>query len=321
VIHRLAGLASGPICLLASLAAHASPLLPSPRAAGLARPSADGAPAEARAGAEGLRLPPGFQPMRDWELALAPTLVAAGFFMRFGVDRPAANWEGGVLLDDEIQEAVSVRSATYRDIAFPLGEVGFIPMMVYRLVDAFAVAGAGHGRWDIAFQMFMMDLEAYGVLATTLWGAQLGVRRTRPRKTFCLEDPTYGPAIGGCSPRGDARSFISGHFGSAVTGAALTCVHHSNLQLYGGAGDAAACGVGVVFAAITGAARLTTDAHYATDIALGLGLGLVSGWMIPELLHYRDAPEPGDRAAAPRVTVAPRLHPEGGGGLALVGRF
>lgn len=259
--------------------------------------------------------------MRDWELALAPTLVAAGFIMRFGVERAPSNWEGGILFDDAVQEALSVRSQTYRDVAFVIGEVGFVPMMVYRLVDALAVAGVRRGRWDLAFQMFMIDLESYGIVASTLWGTQIGVRRERPRNTFCDEDPSYRDAFPNCSTDGDDRSFISGHFASAITGAALTCIHHSKFPLYGGIGDSLACGLGIFFAAATGVERITADWHYASDLVLGLGLGLVSGWLVPSLLHYRDDAGPGGPPARPPVVVTPRLHPEGGGSLMLVGRF
>jgi membrane-associated phospholipid phosphatase len=79
----------------------------------------------------------------------------------------------------------------------------------------------------------------------------------------------------------------SGHVSTAVTGAALICTHHLRLDLYGSrAADITACGLGIAAAVASGVSRIASDNHYTTDVLSGAAIGVVSGWLVPTLLHY-----------------------------------
>jgi hypothetical protein len=70
------------------------------------------------------------------------------------------------------------------------------------------------------------------------------------------------------------------------------------------AGDAAACATGLALATAVGVLRIAADRHYATDVLLGAGVGLLSGWLLPWLLHYDVGEALGDTTS---ITVAPRI--------------
>ena len=69
--------------------------------------------------------------------------------------------------------------------------------------------------------------------------------------------------------------------------AALTCVHHQHLPLYGGGfANLAPCLVMMGVAATTGVLRLVYDEHWASDVITGWAVGAASGYVLPSLLHY-----------------------------------
>jgi len=70
-------------------------------------------------------------------------------------------------------------------------------------------------------------------------------------------------------------------------GAGLTCAHHRHLPLYGGGWpDVAICVATLAAASSTAVLRVMSDRHYSSDALLGVGIGLASGWGLPEWLHY-----------------------------------
>ena len=62
--------------------------------------------------------------------------------------------------------------------------------------------------------------------------------------------------------------------------------HHTELGLLGEGGDAAMCATGLAMASTVGLLRILADRHYASDVIMGAAVGLVSGWLVPWLLHY-----------------------------------
>jgi len=215
------------------------------------------------------------------------------------------------------------------------GDIGYIGTMAYRLIDSALLPGLVHDNWDVALQMSMIDIEAYAVVAAVLWGSQLAVGRTRPFVESCEEGTLDPEKIDKCDTvdSGNARrSFIAGHSAVAVTGAALTCLHHDRMPLYGSrAGDMAACGTHVAFATITTMSRALSENHYFTDTLLGISLGLVAGWIVPSALHYGFFDDDDDdtaldrRPSAPRgsqleLAVAPTANDDGPG-VMLIGRW
>jgi hypothetical protein len=171
------------------------------------------------------------------------------------------------------------------------------------LVDTALVTWGIHGAGDVALEMLAMDLESYAISGgIALTFQKLG--RVRPAEKGCATDPNYASK---CSdPVALNQSFMSGHTAIAFTGAGLTCAHHRHLPLYGGGiPDIGICVATLAAATTTGVLRIRSDDHYTTDILLGVGLGLASGWALPELLHYSGGAK--DKAAS----LLPIFRPEG----------
>src|SRR5690606_36190453 len=73
-----------------------------------------------------------------------------------------------------------------------------------------------------------------------------------------------------------------------ATGAGLACAHHTHLPLYGGGiADLRACLGAVTLTLTTGALRIASDKHWATDVLTGHLIGFSVGYVLPSLLYYR----------------------------------
>jgi membrane-associated phospholipid phosphatase len=244
---------------------------------------------------------------------------------------PDDNMRGGLLFDDAVRDALVLDSRSARARAASLGDVPYFGMLAFPLLVDTALVTAGiHGAGDVALQMLAMNLESYAVAgAIALSFQKLG--RVRPAEKGCEADPRYSPKCD--SPVDLNQSFLSGHTAIAFTGAGLTCAHHRHLPLYGGGWpDVAICVATLAAASATPLLRVMSDDHYASDVLLGIGLGLASGWGLPEWLHYGagDGASEGEprRSGALLPTfggegwsalIAPQIG-EGTLGLTLIGR-
>lgn len=138
-------------------------------------------------------------------------------------------------------------------------------------------------NFDVAWQLLVLDVEASIVTGlVTRTGNRIGVR-DRPDSAPCEKDSEYGEL---CF-RGATSGFPSGHSSTAFTSAGLICVHHGKLPLYGStAADAASCIGAMGLASVNGALRLVADRHYASDVLIGAGVGLLAGVGLPYLTTY-----------------------------------
>jgi membrane-associated phospholipid phosphatase len=198
---------------------------------------------------------------------------------------PDANLRGGFLFDNAIRNALVLDSRSGRDRAARWSNYPYWSLLAFPLlIDTALVTAVAHGSGDVAGEMLAMNLESYAISGgIALTFQKLG--RVRPAEKACRTDPGYS---GKCDdPTALNQSFMSGHTAIAFTGAGLTCAHHRNLPLYGGgAPDLAICLVTLAAASSTGVLRLISDNHYASDVLLGAGLGIASGYLLPEWLHY-----------------------------------
>ena len=220
---------------------------------------------------------------------------------------PEDNLHGGFLFDDAIRDALVGDSRRARERAWSYSNLPYFGLLAYPLlVDVALVTWGIHGAGDVALEMLAMDLEAYAITgAVSLTMQKLG--RVRPTEKGCAADPNYSSKCD--NPVGLNQSFLSGHTSIAFTGAGLTCAHHRHLPLYGGGlPDRLICYVSLAAASTTGVLRIVSDDHYASDVLLGVGLGLVSGYVLPEWLHYGSA---GDGSGERRSGWLPLWRREG----------
>jgi membrane-associated phospholipid phosphatase len=244
----------------------------------------------------------------------------------FVYPEPNDNIHGGFLFDNAIRDAVVLHSRSARARAATLSNVPYLNALAFPLLVDTALVTAGiHGAGDVALEMLAINLHSYAISgAISLTFQKLG--RVRPSEKGCRLDPNYAAKCD--NPVALNQSFLSGHTAIAFTGAGLTCVHHRHLPLYGGGWpDVAICVAMLAAGSTTAALRVMSDNHYASDALLGIGVGLVTGWGLPEWLHYGAGDGEGHRSGLLptfagggwTALVAPQIG-EGAFGLTLIAR-
>jgi membrane-associated phospholipid phosphatase len=164
------------------------------------------------------------------------------------------------------------------------------------LVDALGVSLIGYGDPELAWQLFIIDLEVLGTAGLIGRAGQKLAGRKRPLQIGCEEE---GPDSHKFCP-GTPESYVSGHVAMSFAGAAVSCAHHANIALYGGYADTIAC-IGLLGAATaTTSLRVNADMHWLSDVAWGAGLGRAAGFLLPNLLHYGET-----RSGDMRAAIAP----------------
>lgn len=202
----------------------------------------------------------------------------------------APNWRGGMLFDDGVRSGLRLNTYNEREGARAASDaLMWVNIAFPFVVDAFLVTGIGDGNWDSAFQMGLISLEAY-VVSLVVWRVTaLFARRQRPVDGAC----EAGDTSPHCNARFATQSFFSNHAVNAFTGAALTCLHHSNMPVFGDVGwDATACISTTLLATLVSALRVMSDFEYLTDVLTGAAIGWLSGYVLPWLLHYQGGARP-----------------------------
>jgi len=255
-----------------------------------------------------------------WEYYATGAVLAGAFYLRFLGPQADVNWRGGILLDDEILDRLAIQDLDDRNVMSRAGDVAFLGSMAYRLVDSLVLPLTVHDDPDLALQMSMTDLEAFGTVAITVWGSQAFVVRERPVVPRRCGDPEASAEIGTCDPESKTRgrSFIAGHVAVVFAATGVTCLHHAHMPLYGGgAGDVIACASMFGVTAFTAVSRVATESHYPSDVLFGLALGAGAGWLVPMALHYGFG---GDPRSGTALSVVPWFAEEQSG-MMLVGAF
>ncbi len=234
-------------------------------------------------------------------------LLGTGAFIVFGKEGDP-NWTGPILFDEGARNAFRANNHKTRQAWQIVGDAFYYGGLAYPfIVDTLAVTWIGHKAPKVASQMFLINTEAFAITGFFSFLSNATIRRQRPYVRECgagKPDPVFPD----CDVAGQSEGFYSGHTAIAFTGAALTCMHHANLPLYGdnGVGGAVACVTLMTGATVGGVARLIADKHYASDVIVGAGVGLASGIIVP-WLHYRHRSKTGDASTAnqPVFTIAP----------------
>jgi membrane-associated phospholipid phosphatase len=255
-----------------------------------------------------------------WEYYATGAALAGAFYLRFLGPQADVNWRGGILFDDGILDRVAIQDLDDRNAMARAGDIVFLGSMAYRAVDSLLLPLAVHGDPDLALQMTMIDLEAFGTVGMTVWGSQVFVVRERPIVPRRCGDPEVAAEIGACDPesKNRGRSFIAGHVATVFAATGVTCLHHAHMPLYGGgAGDVIACASMVGATAFTAANRVMIESHYPSDVVFGLALGAGAGWLVPMALHYGFD---GERKSGAALSVVPWFAEERSG-MMLVGVF
>jgi membrane-associated phospholipid phosphatase len=259
------------------------------------------------------------------EYITTPVVAAIGYGVNALLPRQThAYWTGPILFDKPLRNALVLRSQKARTTASRVTDALLYASVAYPyVVDDLAVAWLGRQSPDVAWQMFVIDTQAFSLSYAMYNITKRVTGRERPYAAQCSTNPNAS----GCGSTNRFRSFFSGHTTMTATGAALICAHHTQLRLYRDpVADAATCVTAVGVTTATAVLRMASDNHWATDVLMGHLMGYVSGYLLPTLLYYKEfhfkpPPGPGERTLAPpRVAVLPAWS-DGLIGLQAIGMF
>lgn len=268
-----------------------------------------------------LRWQPHWRRFHAAEYVVTGAALGTYLYLELATDYASrAKWKGPILFDEQARDLLRGRNYGARDTAAILSDVGSIVPQVQALaLDPLAI-WTFHDDFDAGWQVALMSAEALSLAVLTTRILMPYSARARPSVKECEKNEDYEPLCGA----GSYSSFPSGHTQMAVTAAALTCSHHANLPIYGGgAGDVANCAIAIGMAGSNAVLRITADRHYASDVLVGMGFGLLYGLGVP-WLHYRDAPEKkstAEDANLLRWSMLPWATPDGVLGAQSIGLF
>jgi membrane-associated phospholipid phosphatase len=213
-------------------------------------------------------------------------LLGAGILALHWVDRAnEAHWDGPIVHDDWMRDTLRISSRSGRSDAATVSDVlDFVALGHLFLVDNLAVTAIGDSNADVAWQMFVINVQSYALSSFANRLTKRLAQRARPYVEPCRRDSEVDDRCGTLSAY---ESFYSGHATSTATSAGLICAHHTHLALYGGgAADVATCLAAVGFTTATGALRIASDNHWATDVLVGHVSGYLAGYLLPTLVYY-----------------------------------
>jgi membrane-associated phospholipid phosphatase len=249
---------------------------------------------------------------------VAVPLLTAGALLQFVLLQPEAepDWQGPILLDRPMQNLLKVGSASGRARADTISDV-FVGLVALQtlLVDPWLAAGWAHRRVDVAWQMTVIDTQAFGLTFLANRLTKDIVARERPDAEACVE----GSNEAACTADDRNLSFFSGHTTSSATFAGLTCAHHQKLALYGSfAADLAGCLGAVGLSLGTGYLRIASDNHWWSDVTVGQLVGFSAGYLLTWAHYYAGTSSPESLGQLPVVVP---IVGSGVVGLAVGGRL
>lgn len=192
-------------------------------------------------------------------------------------------WQGGILFDDAVRDAVRLESASGRQRLRSVGDIPyyFAPLLPL-IVDPLVVAWFVRDDPKLAYNMAFMGLEAFSYAGLLSFVSTRISVRERPDASECRRQH---PDFAGCEA--DTEAFWSGHTSLVAASAGLVCANHQYVSLWGTPlADAGACVLATSAALVTAGSRLMADRHYASDVIVGMGVGFGIGYAVPVLLHY-----------------------------------
>jgi membrane-associated phospholipid phosphatase len=251
--------------------------------------------------------------------ALAAGLVA---YRLFAPASTGPGWSSPVLFDTPVRKALRIDNASGRHTAAMVSDVLFTWEVLHpTVIDPLLVAWWQRESPYVAWQMFVIDAQAY---ALTMVLSDVVKRATsRQRPWVQTADCERNPSGDECGSGGGYRSFYSGHAAVTATGAGLICAHHTQLNLYqNDILDVGTCALAVAGTAVTGAMRIASDNHWASDVIVGHLVGYASGYLLPTVIYYKDfSVTPHDHPPAAPVFAALPLITSESLGMSVLGMF
>lgn len=265
-----------------------------------------------------------------WEAIDAVVLTVGDTEFEDRVPLPShATWTRPILFDTWARNTFRGRTAAIQSFASTSTDIMYkAGALVPFVVDDYFAAASVHQNADVAWQLAAIDFQSYGVAGLVSLTAEHAVGRARPYTLSCNANDqvvdAQGHVMQTCGTGNDFRSFYSGHATATATTAGLVCVHHQHLPLFGGGfADLAPCLLMIGVSAVTGVLRLVYDEHWASDVMVGWADGVLSGYVLPSLMHFGfGSGRPIGEIRTGTLDMVPTLLPRAGGTeLGMIGVF
>ena len=230
------------------------------------------------------------------------------------------NFQGINGFDESGRRALRITDFDDSLVARDMSDVGLIVLLNQRLIDTLFVTWWFHDKGSTALQMGLIDGQTITFSAGLNSFVAAVAGRRRPYNRSICHDPEFAET-NDCTGSNRYRSFFSGHSTAAFTLAALTCVHHIELPLYGGGPQEAIPCVGtMITASAVALLRVASDQHYLTDVLVGAAFGTASGFAVPYLFHYMHDEKAPNKTLKALGFTAMSIGPTPGG-LQMAGAF
>jgi membrane-associated phospholipid phosphatase len=258
------------------------------------------------------------------EYVTVPALLGTYLGVQLLVAQPSrARWTSPVLFDRPVRDALRLPSEKARSTAATVSDAIFVWEILHpAAIDPLIVAWWLRESPLVAWQMFVIDAQAYALTLLVTDVVKRGTARQRPYASD--DDCATNPSGAGCGSTGRYQSFFSGHAAITATGAGLICAHHTQLNLYqSDMLDLGTCLLAVAGTATTGAMRIASDNHWVSDVLVGHLTGYLSGYLLPTLLYYKEfriEPHEHEEPPAPVFATLPMITRDSLG-LTVIGMF
>ncbi|MCA9634249.1 MAG: phosphatase PAP2 family protein [Myxococcales bacterium] len=238
---------------------------------------------------------------------IAVTTFATAYAIGPNEDEP---WTSHVGFDEAARDVLRAGGRHWRQRAEDYSDVGLTLAMSYPLlVDSLIVSSWYRDSPDIGVQTALIDLEAISFTLAIQSLANLASGRERPYGRTCGAELDANTSD--CVNVNRYRSFFSGHTSASFAAAAVNCVHHTKLPIYGENSALAPCLGGFALAGFVGTMRIVSDFHYMSDVLTGAIVGTGVGIAVPLVLHYRKDTKETPGLGSEEIEV--RLMPTPGG--------
>ena len=229
---------------------------------------------------------PQFRPVEFVVTGIAgPVAIGMYYLVR---PQQSPHWIGGILFDDDVRNALRLRSPEgLKTVRFLADAVDVTSVVLVVGVDSMVVPLIRRSV-DVGVQLSLMNFESFALSSILTFSLYDSIGRARPSYVDCQ----HGSSDIQCQTSPTA-SFPSGHVNEAFTTAGLSCAHHAHLPLYGSRlADALACARDVTLATADAVLRIMGDRHYLTDVLAGGAIGFAFGYGLPTFLHYTSRGRP-----------------------------
>jgi membrane-associated phospholipid phosphatase len=219
-----------------------------------------------------------WEPIRPRDYWIGSGLWAGALVAYTQIEQQSGNLGHANFLDDAGRSAFRFSSAGQRQDAEAWSNVALTLAVAWPVVvDPYLARQAG--------RISNINVQAFGLTAVLTGTTKALVGRERPFVRDCRRNPSSDASCSRIDREESLEGFYSGHPVYAFTGAGLTCLHHSELRLYGDYRDTVACGSAIGLAAVVAAMRVAADKHYVTDVSSGALIGFLAGYVFPKWLH------------------------------------